>query len=84
MLGLPVEAPERRHVWNQYVVRVPDGRRDALREHLAKHKIGSEIYYPGALAPAAMLCLSGLWAGQPAAYRASGARDGGPADLPRA
>ncbi len=46
VLGLPVEASERRHVWNQYVVRVPDGRRDALREHLAKHKIGSEIYYP--------------------------------------
>jgi dTDP-4-amino-4,6-dideoxygalactose transaminase len=46
VLGLPVEASERRHVWNQYVVRVPDGRRDALREHLATHKIGSEIYYP--------------------------------------
>jgi len=46
VLGLPVEAPDRRHVWNQYVVRVPDGRRDALREHLAKHKVGSEIYYP--------------------------------------
>ena len=45
-LALPVEAPDRRHVWNQYVVRVPDGRRDALREHLAKNKIGSEIYYP--------------------------------------
>jgi dTDP-4-amino-4,6-dideoxygalactose transaminase len=25
---------------------VPDGRRDALRESLAKAKIGSEIYYP--------------------------------------
>jgi dTDP-4-amino-4,6-dideoxygalactose transaminase len=46
VLGLPIESPERRHVWNQYVVRVPDGRRDALREQLAKHKIGSEIYYP--------------------------------------
>jgi dTDP-4-amino-4,6-dideoxygalactose transaminase len=45
-LGLPRALPNRRHVWNQYVVRVPDGKRDALREHLAKAKIGSEIYYP--------------------------------------
>ncbi|HVU90049.1 MAG TPA: DegT/DnrJ/EryC1/StrS family aminotransferase [Pirellulales bacterium] len=49
VLTLPVEAAEGRHVWNQYIVRVPDGKRDALREHLAKHKIGSEIYYPVAL-----------------------------------
>jgi dTDP-4-amino-4,6-dideoxygalactose transaminase len=49
ILTLPVEAAERRHVWNQFVVRVPDGRRDALREHLGKHKIGAEIYYPVAL-----------------------------------
>ncbi len=49
VLTLPVEAAERRHVWNQFVVRVPDGKRDALREHLAKSKIGSEIYYPVAL-----------------------------------
>ncbi|HEV3024740.1 MAG TPA: DegT/DnrJ/EryC1/StrS family aminotransferase, partial [Pirellulales bacterium] len=32
---LPTAEPEGRHVWNQYVVRVPFGRRDALREHLA-------------------------------------------------
>ncbi|MCE9548656.1 MAG: DegT/DnrJ/EryC1/StrS family aminotransferase [Planctomycetia bacterium] len=35
-----------RHVWNQYVVRVANGRRDALREHLTNCKIGTEIYYP--------------------------------------
>jgi dTDP-4-amino-4,6-dideoxygalactose transaminase len=46
VLGLPHERGQVRHVWNQYVVRVPDGRRDALREHLAKQKVGSEIYYP--------------------------------------
>ena len=39
-------AADRRHVWNQYVVRVPDGRRDALREHLASARIATEIYYP--------------------------------------
>jgi dTDP-4-amino-4,6-dideoxygalactose transaminase len=38
-------APARgRHIYNQYVVRVE--RRDALREHLAKRQIGTEIYYP--------------------------------------
>lgn len=46
VLRLPVTAPDRRHVWNQYTIRVPDGRRDALRAHLAAQKIGSEIYYP--------------------------------------
>ena len=45
-LTLPVAEPDRRHVWNQYIVRVPDGRRDALREHLARQNIGTEIYYP--------------------------------------
>jgi dTDP-4-amino-4,6-dideoxygalactose transaminase len=46
VLGLPTVAAGRRHVWNQYIVRVPDGRRDALRAHLADRKIGTEIYYP--------------------------------------
>jgi dTDP-4-amino-4,6-dideoxygalactose transaminase len=46
VLGLPTVASGRRHVWNQYIVRVPDGRRDALRAHLANRKIGTEIYYP--------------------------------------
>jgi len=46
MVRLPQTAKRRRHVWNQYVVRVPDGHRDALREFLAEAKIGSEIYYP--------------------------------------
>jgi dTDP-4-amino-4,6-dideoxygalactose transaminase len=45
-LGLPARAPGRRHVWNQYVIRVPDGRRDELRGFLAEAKIGTEIYYP--------------------------------------
>jgi dTDP-4-amino-4,6-dideoxygalactose transaminase len=45
-LGLRCVAAGRRHVWNQYIIRVPDGRRDALRSHLADRKIGTEIYYP--------------------------------------
>ncbi len=46
LLGLPKVAPWRRPVWNQYVIRVPDGHRDGLRAFLAEAKIGSEIYYP--------------------------------------
>ncbi len=46
MLGLPVVAVNGRHVWNQYVIRVPEGRRDPLRAYLAEQKIGTEIYYP--------------------------------------
>jgi dTDP-4-amino-4,6-dideoxygalactose transaminase len=45
-LGLPICAAEGRHVWNQYVIRVPQGRRDALRQFLTDAKIGTEIYYP--------------------------------------
>jgi dTDP-4-amino-4,6-dideoxygalactose transaminase len=46
LLGLPPVAAQRRHVWNQYVVRVPGRRRDELRQFLAEARIGSEIYYP--------------------------------------
>ncbi|MBM4382261.1 MAG: DegT/DnrJ/EryC1/StrS family aminotransferase [Deltaproteobacteria bacterium] len=35
-----------RHVWNQYVVRVPAARRDALRAHLTSLGIGTSVYYP--------------------------------------
>lgn len=45
-LGLPAALPDCHHVWNQYTIRVPGGRRDALRDHLAKNGIGTEIYYP--------------------------------------
>lgn len=46
ILGLPKAAPNRRHVWNQYVIRVPGRQRDALREHLRSVNVGTEIYYP--------------------------------------
>jgi dTDP-4-amino-4,6-dideoxygalactose transaminase len=45
-LILPREVPGRYHVWNQYTIRVPHGRRDELRAKLAERNIGSEIYYP--------------------------------------
>ena len=43
---LPVERPGHHHVYNQFVIRVPAGSRDALREHLAARKVGTEVYYP--------------------------------------
>lgn len=46
VLGLPKTAPGKTHIWNQYTVRVPNGQRDALKQHLADKQIGSEIYYP--------------------------------------
>ena len=45
-IGIPKTMPDRRHVWNQYTVRIADGRRDELRKSLMDRKIGSEIYYP--------------------------------------
>jgi dTDP-4-amino-4,6-dideoxygalactose transaminase len=41
---LPITDPRATHIFHQYVIRAP--RRDALRNHLTTHKIGSEIYYP--------------------------------------
>ncbi|WP_193210802.1 DegT/DnrJ/EryC1/StrS family aminotransferase [Luteolibacter marinus] len=46
-LILPVAYRGNGHVWNQFTLRVPgEGRRDALREHLAGKGIGCEVYYP--------------------------------------
>lgn len=42
----PIVRPNRRHVFNQYVVRVGQGQRDALLRHLKADRIGCEIYYP--------------------------------------
>jgi len=41
---LPIEVAGGRHIYNQFVVRVP--RRDELRQYLAEQKVGNEVYYP--------------------------------------
>jgi dTDP-4-amino-4,6-dideoxygalactose transaminase len=43
-MTLPVEPADRLHIFNQYVVRVPE--RDRVRASLADRGIGTEIYYP--------------------------------------
>jgi len=47
-LVLPAEREGRRHVFNQYIVRFPEGRatRDRVVEHLKSRSIGCEVYYP--------------------------------------
>jgi dTDP-4-amino-4,6-dideoxygalactose transaminase len=38
--------PGSTHTFNQYVVRVAGGRRDALVKHLKAEGVGCDIYYP--------------------------------------
>jgi len=44
-VGLPIERANCRHIYNQFVVRVP-GRRDELKQFLMENEIGTDIYYP--------------------------------------
>ncbi|WP_010584262.1 DegT/DnrJ/EryC1/StrS family aminotransferase [Schlesneria paludicola] len=43
---LPKTGPHRRHVYNQYCVRVRHGHRDQLMQELKAKKIGCAVYYP--------------------------------------
>lgn len=43
-VGLPVALPDRRHIFNQYIVRLQQ--RDAVKAHLESRHVGCAIYYP--------------------------------------
>ena len=42
----PYRAPFSSHVFHQYTMKIADGKRDALREHLNQCQIPNNIYYP--------------------------------------
>ncbi|HET6979249.1 MAG TPA: DegT/DnrJ/EryC1/StrS family aminotransferase [Pyrinomonadaceae bacterium] len=44
-LTTPYVRPDGRHIFHQYVIRVP-GNREALMEHLKTCEIGTKVYYP--------------------------------------
>lgn len=46
-VGRPFRDARARHIFNQYVVRVPN--RDAVRARMTERGIGTEVYYPVAL-----------------------------------
>ena len=45
----PVTLDGNVHTYHQYTLRIADGRRDGLRQHLVEREIASGVYYPGAL-----------------------------------
>ena len=45
-IELPFVRTGARHIFHQFVIRVRDGRRDALREHLRARGVGTDVYYP--------------------------------------
>lgn len=50
LTGLPIGLPDvpqgYHHVYNQYTIRVTEGRRDDLRKHLLARGVGCRVYYP--------------------------------------
>lgn len=43
---LPITDAGNTHIWNQFTLRVNDGKRDALKQSLSEKGIGCEVYYP--------------------------------------
>jgi dTDP-4-amino-4,6-dideoxygalactose transaminase len=46
LIQKPIVLPQCRHTYNQYVIRVAGGQRDAMIDHFKREGIGYEIYYP--------------------------------------
>lgn len=47
-LTLPYERENVRHIYNQFIIRVPE-KRDELRNFLTENEIGTDVYYPVSL-----------------------------------
>lgn len=45
-LELPVAKADRRHVYNQYTLRIGEGRRDEILNSLREQQVGAAVYYP--------------------------------------
>ncbi len=43
---LPFLPSGARHIFHQFVIRLRDGRRDALLDHLRERGVGTDVYYP--------------------------------------
>ncbi len=46
LISTPTSSSNCEHVWNQFTVRIPFGKRDDIRQQLSDMQIGTEIYYP--------------------------------------
>jgi dTDP-4-amino-4,6-dideoxygalactose transaminase len=67
---LPARRDDRTHIFNQYVIRVPD--RDRVRTELARRGVGTEVYYPVPLhLQACFASLGGVPGSHPAAEAAA-------------
>jgi dTDP-4-amino-4,6-dideoxygalactose transaminase len=45
-IEVPFVRANARHIFHQFVIRIREGRREALREHLRSCGVGTDIYYP--------------------------------------
>jgi dTDP-4-amino-4,6-dideoxygalactose transaminase len=69
-VGLPVARDDCFHIYNQFVVRVPN--RDAVKAYLEAHRVGTAIYYPVPFHQQQCFAYLGYSAGQlPQAERAA-------------
>ncbi|OPX92906.1 MAG: UDP-2-acetamido-2-deoxy-3-oxo-D-glucuronate aminotransferase [Pelotomaculum sp. PtaB.Bin104] len=45
-ISIPYEAPCAKHVFHQYTVRIPGGKRDKVQDYLSRQNIETRVYYP--------------------------------------